>query len=104
MAPLGQAHRLVALSAAALLALSGTPALAAAVGGKGDILYVGDAGDPANFADDTIKRFDARTGAYLRVLVRPVPLNGPMGLVARGRDLYVANQNVEQPFAGDVLR
>src|SRR3954462_7035080 len=88
---------------AALLTASGWLACSQArASNASDVLYVGDAGDPANFADDTVKRFDARTGAYLGVLVHPVPLIGPTGLIVRG-SLYLANQNTAQPFAGDIL-
>ena len=92
-----------ALSAVALITSAALAVGAARAGNDGDVLYVGDAGDPTNVGDDTIKRIDARTGAFLGVLVKPVPLIGPMGLIVR-ESLYVANQNTFQPFAGDILR
>jgi DNA-binding beta-propeller fold protein YncE len=65
-----------------------------------DFLYIGDGGD------DTVKRFNARTGAYLGEFVTQGSgaLNGPRGLIfAQGR-LFLANQNVDQNFAGEILR
>ena len=62
---------------------------------------------PTATDDDTIKRLDARTGAYLGTLVPPDSdddLIGPAGLVVRGQDLYVANQNTFQPLPSSVLR
>ena len=102
---IGTNHRLAtALSALALLTSAALLGGAASAGE--DVLYVGDVGAPQETTDDTIKRFDARTGAYLGVLVPPsgTLLIGPTGLVVRGQDLYVANQNTYQPFPGDILR
>jgi DNA-binding beta-propeller fold protein YncE len=67
---------------------------------EADSLYIGD-GD-----DNSVKRFDAATGAYLGTFVAPGSggLLGPRGLIfTRGR-LYVANQNVDQEFGGEILR
>jgi hypothetical protein len=64
-----------------------------------DSLYIGDVGD------DTVKRFNARTGEYLGQFVSPGSggLNGPRGLIfAQGR-LLLVNQNVDQNFAGEIL-
>jgi hypothetical protein len=64
------------------------------------VLLIADAGD------DSVKRFDARTGAYLGTLVQPQSggLSGPMGLIPRGRSLLVVNQNIGLPFPGEILR
>jgi DNA-binding beta-propeller fold protein YncE len=73
--------------------------------GHVDSLYIGDAGD------DTVKRFNALTGAYLGVFVTSGSggLHGPMGLIFDDRgglnsDLLIANQNAELPIPGAVLR
>lgn len=91
-----------AAAAAAFLLLAGAPAShsARAADGRGDVLYVGDGGD------NTITRFDARTGAFLSKLIPQPdpPLIGPMGVIREGSDLLVVNQNVFQPFNGEILR
>ena len=64
-----------------------------------DILYVGDA------ADNSVKEFNASTGAYLGTLVAPGSggLDGPRGLIFRNPgNLLVANQNVDQNFSGEI--
>ena len=66
---------------AALLAFGAAIGGAASAQDNSDVLYVGDAGIISNVHDDTIKRFDARTGTYLGVLVQKGPLIGPMGLI-----------------------
>lgn len=65
-----------------------------------EVLLVADAGD------DSVKRFDARSGAYLGTLVQPGSggLSGPTGMIPRGRSLLVVNQNVGLPFPGEILR
>lgn len=65
-----------------------------------DSLYIGDGGD------DSVKRFDAHTGEYLGTLVpsQSDGLRGPRGLLRQGGNLLVVNQNVNQPFNGEVLR
>src|SRR5438094_8779234 len=65
-----------------------------------DSLYIGDG------ADDTVKRFDAETGAYLGTFVAPGSggLDGPRGLIFTRGNLYVASQNVDQDFAGEILQ
>jgi DNA-binding beta-propeller fold protein YncE len=67
---------------------------------QADSLYIGDGGD------DSVKRFNARTGTYLGPLVSSQSngLLGPMGLLSKGKELLVVNQNLEQPFNGEVLR
>jgi hypothetical protein len=64
-----------------------------------DTLYIGDV------ADDSIKRFDAETGEYLGVFVASGSggLFGPRGIIFHGSHLLVVNQNVGQPFPGEVL-
>src|SRR5439155_22104684 len=66
-----------------------------------DVLYVGDG------ADNSVKSFDAATGAYLGALVAPGSggVDGPRGMIFRNpAKLIVVNQNVDQNFSGDILR
>jgi hypothetical protein len=66
-----------------------------------DSLFVGDA------SDNTVKRFDATTGAYQGTLVAPGSggLHDPRGLIfGQGHDLLVVSQNVNLPLNGEVLR
>src|ERR1700731_5322108 len=66
-----------------------------------DFLYVGDG------FDDTVKRFDAISGRYLGLFVTPRSggLHGPRGLIFDGKGhLLVVNQNVFEPFNGEVIR
>lgn len=68
---------------------------------KRDSLYVGDA------ADDTVKRFDASTGASQGTFVASGAgnLHGPRGLIFGDRgNLLVSNQNVGLSGNGSVLR
>lgn len=67
---------------------------------KTDFLYIGDGGD------DSVKRFNVKTGTYLGTLVpsQGNGLIGPMGLLRKGNELLVVNQNLNQPFNGEVLR
>ncbi|NJD07081.1 MAG: hypothetical protein FIA97_11380 [Methylococcaceae bacterium] len=64
-----------------------------------DSLYITDGGD------DTVKRFNADTGAYQGTFVGPGSggVNGPRGLIFTQGRLVVANQNVDQAFAGEIL-
>ena len=65
-----------------------------------DTLYISDA------SDDTVKAFDAVTGTPLATTVASgaAGLHGPRGLIFRSPGkLLVVNQNVDQPFAGEVL-
>ena len=66
----------------------------------GDVLYVGDQGD------SLIKCFDADTGALQWVSAGPgiSGMAGPRGLVVRGGELLVVNQNVDLAISGEVLR
>ena len=69
--------------------------------GGHDILDIGDTGD------NTIKQFDAKTGAYLGTLVAPGSggLAGPRGLIFRNNgQLLVVNQNVNLPMNGEIDR
>jgi hypothetical protein len=93
-----------ALSAVLLLALSTAASIDVRAAGDDDVLYVGDG------ADNTVKRFDAETGAFLGTLVKtpPVPvagvdLIGPRGLIFELGNLLVVNQNVNQNPNGEVL-
>jgi DNA-binding beta-propeller fold protein YncE len=65
-----------------------------------DSLYIGDGGD------DSVKRFDARTGKYLGNFVAPSSggLEGPRGMIFSKGSLLVVNQNALQDFAGEILR
>jgi hypothetical protein len=86
-----------ALSAAALALLGGPISGAAQVGpNTPDSLYIGDA------ADNTIKRFDAQTGAFFSVFVQNAGLRGPRGILHVGSNLLVSNQNVNEPFPGEI--
>ncbi len=76
-----------------------------------DSLYVGDQTD--RFASgNTVKRFDAETGAFLGAFVTSNSggLHGPRGLIFSQRgegergDLLVVNQNQDLPLNGEVLR
>ncbi|WP_349616562.1 hypothetical protein [Azotobacter salinestris] len=90
----------------ATLALAG---LLGAQGASADILYIGDSGD------NTVKRFDAGTGAFLDAdnddtnnpdaFVRSGSggLDGPRGLLFDGH-LLVSNQNVGDKIPGEILR
>ena len=75
-----------------------------------DILYIADN------ADNTVKRFDASTGDFISntnansdpkgVFVQSGSggLAGSQGILVVGQDLLVVNQNVDLPFAGEILR
>lgn len=75
-----------------------------------DVLYIGDA------ADNTVKRFDAETGAFLDGDLDPNNgpdafvrsgsggLVGPRGMFVDGEHLAVSNQNLDLKIAGAVLR
>jgi DNA-binding beta-propeller fold protein YncE len=65
-----------------------------------DVLYIGDGGT------DTIKSFDANTGAPVGESDGPgiSGLAGPRGIVVSGGQLLVVNQNVGLDLAGEVLR
>lgn len=82
----------IGLVALALAARAGAPQTT-------DTLYIGDGGD------DTVKQFNAKTGEYLGAFVTPGSggLNGPRGLIFTQGRLILANQNVDQDFAGEVL-
>ncbi len=65
-----------------------------------DSLYVADT------LDDSVKRFDAKTGAFEGVFVSESSggLLGPRGLIfGRHNSLLVVNQNVGTDFSGEVL-
>jgi DNA-binding beta-propeller fold protein YncE len=69
--------------------------------GVHNILDIGDN------ADNSIKQFDAASGAYLGTLVAPGGggLDGSRGLIFRNPgQLFVVNQNVDQSFNGEILR
>jgi DNA-binding beta-propeller fold protein YncE len=64
-----------------------------------DVLYIGDSGD------NTVKRFDAATGAALDAAGKPFVsgLAGPRGLLIDGSDLLVVNQDVNLQIDGEIL-
>jgi hypothetical protein len=66
---------------------------------RADFLYVGDG------YDNTVKRFDADTGAYTPFVPSSSGgLDGPRGLIFIPQlTLVVANQNVNQEFSGEIL-
>src|SRR5262249_58025421 len=69
--------------------------------GGHDVLDIGDN------SDNTVKQFDATTGAYLGTLVSSGSggLAGPRGLILRnGGQLLAVNQNVNLPMNGEILR
>ena len=85
-------------SRCALEALEGRRLLS---GGGRDYVYIGDS------LDDSVERFDAETGEHLGTFIAPAAggLHGPRGMIFRNpSSLLVVNQNVDQPFAGEVLR
>jgi WD40 repeat protein len=86
------------LKCCAALLLLGLSMMPAAQGQ--DILYIGDGGD------NTIKSFDAVTGAFLGVSDGPSVsgLAGPRGIVIAGGELLLVNQNVGLDISGEVLR
>src|ERR1700730_16165541 len=65
-----------------------------------DSLYIGDGGD------NTVKHFDAKTGAYLGPFVASGSggLQGPRGLIFLRDKLDIANQNVGLSFSGEILQ
>ena len=85
---------ILAVTAGAVLG-GATPGMAAGKPEAADALYVGDA------ADNTVKRFDAQIGQVLGTFIT-VGLDGPRGIVHRQQTFRVANQNVDQPFAGEI--
>ena len=73
-----------------------------------DVLYIGDQGN-GNADTNTVKEFDAATGAPLGTLVAPnaAGLHGPRGMVFRNPgQLLVVNQNQSPPsgIPGEILR
>ncbi|AYC35167.1 hypothetical protein D3880_22315 [Pseudomonas cavernae] len=66
-----------------------------------DSLYVGDQ------SDNTVKRFDAVTGAFLGEFVKKgnSPIKGPRGLIFNSDDdLLVSNQNAGANKSGEILK
>jgi hypothetical protein len=90
---------ILAATAGAVLA-GATPGAAQVSPPPADSLYIGDA------ADNSVKRFDATTGAFQGALVKSVAgLHGPMGLVfnADRSGLIVDDQNVDNSTRSDIL-
>jgi hypothetical protein len=74
---------------------------AATSASTGDSLYIGDGND------NTVKQFDATTGALLGTFVASGSggLDGPRGLIfGEGHNLLAVNQNVFTTLGGEVLR
>jgi hypothetical protein len=70
-------------------------------GAPGDIVLIGDG------SDNTVKSFDASSGAFLGNTVAPGDggLNGPRGIIFRSPgQLLLVDQNVFEPNPGEVLR
>jgi hypothetical protein len=89
------------LFAVALTTLVTLGDIGARAAGDTDSLYVGD-GD-----DNTVKRFDATTGAFLGDFVDESGgiLRGPRGLVFdTAGNLVVSNQNVNESVRGEILQ
>lgn len=87
------------LKCCAALLLLGVVLLPTARGA--DVLYIGDGND------DTIKSFDAISGAYLGTSDGPgiSGLAGPRGIIILNEgELLVVNQNVNLGISGEVLR
>src|SRR5437763_877406 len=67
----------------------------------GDSLYIGDG------IDNSVKQFDAATGAYQGTFVAPYSAQGPRGIIfGQGHNLLMADQRnafSNIPFPGDVL-
>jgi DNA-binding beta-propeller fold protein YncE len=85
------------LAALAVIAVGLKTGPAAAYGGD-DVVYIGDGGD------NSIKAFDASTGAYLTTVVKSqAGLHGPRGLVLnRDGNLIVSDQNASTSTNGDI--
>jgi hypothetical protein len=101
-----------AVASIALMALLAVPAAASSAAASvssptiaspgSDPLYVGDVGD------NTVKRFDATGSSIFATTVSdrsdPSGLQGPTGLIYNQGSLLVANQNVNLPFNGSILK
>jgi DNA-binding beta-propeller fold protein YncE len=75
--------------------------------GYADSLYIGDQGIQDDITDDVVKRFDADTGRFLGASTPSLnggQISAPRGLILKGNDLMVVNQNAATPFNGEVLR
>ena len=97
---------LIKLSIGPVLLLFVAAASVRSAAADSDILYIGD------ITSNTVRRFDANTGSPISggssigVFVKPGSggLSGPRGLLVKSGSLLVVNQNVDLPFAGEVLR
>jgi len=100
--PRGNVHRTVAgRTRPALEALEDRALLSAGSSAIAETLYVGDG------SDDSVKMFDATTGAFEGTLVSPGSggLHGPRGLIFRNDgQLLAVDQNVFEPNPGEILR
>jgi DNA-binding beta-propeller fold protein YncE len=96
-----QTHDLTNHIYRSLIATVGIALTMAGISARADSLYIGDV------SDNTVKRFDATTGAFLGPFVTGGSggLDGPRGLIFNHPgQLLVSNQNVDQTFAGEILR
>ena len=92
---------LAAMTAIAILAGSAVPGGAQGGPKKTDSLYVGDG------KDNAVKRYDVPTRDFGGTFVTSSSggLNGPRGMIFdHDGNLLVANQNVDSPVAGEILR
>src|SRR5919199_5810739 len=89
-------HKLLSLCGALLLVLWQAGVVSADTGS----LYIGDSGD------DTVKQFDAATGASIRTIVSSNSggLRTPAGLVIKSNQLVVSGQNAGSTDPGQILR
>ena len=92
---------LAIITAVAILAGSAVPGAAQGGPKKTDSLYIGDA------KDNTVQRYDVPTRDFGGTFVTSNSggLNGPRGMIFdHDGNLLIANQNVDSPVAGEILR
>lgn len=103
MKPLGTSPAFLRLIFPAVLLMTGLGTSANTLAHSSDVLAVGDTGD------DSVRFFDASTGKLLPdPLIAPGSggLHGPRGILhdAQRKEWIVSNQNVDQPYPGEILR
>lgn len=97
----GAYYRIAAASIVVLGSIAAPAAVALAEDPPPDSLYIGD------LDDDTVKRFDAKTGKFQGDFVGKgkTPLKGPMGLIFNSdHDMVVSNQNSGANKSGEILK
>jgi DNA-binding beta-propeller fold protein YncE len=94
-----QTHDLTNHIYRSIIAVIGVALAVAEINARADSLYIGDGGD------NTVKRFDAKSGKYLGIFTSGYSgLHGPRGLIFNhSGDLMVANQNVGLNIPGEIL-